>query len=130
MKKVIISLLLCITVFNLCACGNNNTSSVELSKEEKQFLGTWISEERGGDLYSFRLLSSGKAIWVKYWDSSSEGVLVTEEEDVYSGEWIIDEDRILIFYSTSNALGNSAYLLNVIDVNTLEWGDHRFTKVE
>ena len=126
MKKIFIVSLALVLLFSLCAC--NNTSSNEMTNEEQQFAGTWISDEKGGDLYSFRLLSQGKAIWVKYWDSSSEGVLVTDEDDVHGGEWLVDENRIIIFY---NATGwGEAYILDIANDNTLTWSGHTFSKVE
>ena len=126
MKRIFIVALAVVLVFGLCAC--NNTSNNEVTQEGQEFMGTWISDEKGGDLYSFRLLSYGKAIWVKYWDSSSEGVLVTDEDDVYGGEWLLDENRIIIFYDATG--WGEAYILEIEDDNTLMWSGHAFSKVE
>ena len=128
MKKVIAVLLILVLAFSLSACGNSGTSNNALSKREKQFVGTWISEEEGGDLYSFRLFSSGKVIWKKYWGSSDKGILVTEEDDVNSGEWILENDRIVIFYNIAGS--SEAYVLKVSDENDLTWNGHTFIKKE
>jgi len=126
MKKILIVILTLVFLLSLCACGN--TSNNEEAQEGQQFMGTWISDKKGGDLYSFRLLSQGKAIWVKYWDSSSEGGLVTDEDEVYGGEWLFDENRIIIFYEATG--WSEAYILEIEDTSTLTWGSHTFSKVE
>lgn len=126
MKKIISCLLIVFVIINMCACSNNKDSD----KVEKQLLGTWISEEKGGDLYSFRLLGSKKVIWVSSMNSGGEGTIVTEEDDTYAGEWLLDGNRVIIFYKTNGHVGEEAYILDIDKNNNLKWDDDIFTKVE
>lgn len=123
MKKLIAMLLALVFVFTLCACEKEESDTAEkdtgstLSRAEEKYLGTWHTDNLYSDLTSFRLLPNRKVIWIDY------NNLVTDYSDVNYGEWMLDNNRIIIFYGEQRA-----FILN-IDGNQLIYDDNLFTRV-
>lgn len=130
MKKIIAITLAIVLTLSLCACGKTfvNTPTNDIETDEQDFIGTWMSNERFDDYHnvyhSFRLLPSGKAIWGDREYGNAK--LVTETGNAMSCEWLIDEDRIIIFYIDDGE--SRAYILNITNNYTLEWEGFTFSR--
>lgn len=134
MKRFIALLLILILALSFCACGNEKASNKEDFSGAKKYVGTtWVSSDIHTNLYSFRLLPEGKVIWNEgaHYSDQEAPDLITDEIHSEGGEWLFDDERIIIFYfsSVSGSGGYHAYILH-IDGDTLLYHDSVFTKVE
>ena len=144
MKRLALILLALVLAVQLCACGavaqnapaeetptTEQTAPVEQEDPSAKYVGTWVSTGvplSGAKIHSIRLLPSGKAIWSYY--SADTGTLVTEEESAYSGQWELDEDRILVYYTYSMGNGDGVYIFNVLTEKTLSRGQVTYLRQE
>ena len=140
MKRIIALLLTLILVISLCACSNEKLHSNEeagntLSKEDEKYVGTtWECNLEESphyyyrDMYSFRLLPNGKAIWKEGDYNSDVHTLIIDADMVYAGEWTLDEDRIIIFTSPFNG-ETEAMILNIVSNEKLSYSGNIYTKV-
>lgn len=135
MRRYISVLLVLLVTLSLYACGNDKESNNENLNEADKYIGTtWECnlEETPyyyeGDMYSFRLLPNGKAIWKEGDYNSDVHTLIIDADMVYAGEWTLDEDRIIIFTSRFNG-ETEAMILNIVSNEKLSYSGNIYTKV-
>ena len=120
MKRTIAILIFMLFVLSLCACGNketfsnNEAISNNLATEAEKYVGTtWVTANQSN---SFKFLPESKVIWV---DHNYDGVLVTDCSYVFSGEWLIENNQIIIFFDVYN--GNNGTMLFELFANTFSY---------
>ena len=124
MKRNLLALFVLMFCLSIIGC---NKTETEVSENADKYIGTYVCED-GYELSSFKLLSSGKVIWCDYTVD-----IVTDGEIVNTGEWILDNEQIYIFYDTNHGgeISNKAFILNVsVDENILSNGENVYSKVE
>ena len=120
MKRFIALLLTLILAISLCACGKNDA---------EKYVGTWIIENATddyGDLASFRLLKDGRAIYREY--GGGEINPVTDYSSAWDGEWVKDENRILLFTVDRSGTDNAVLIFQISETGNLECDGDTYKK--
>ena len=103
---------------SLCACGGS----------ENKLVGTWIGQDESCD--SIRLLPSGTAYWnlrgFGNFYSDDWQVEVTGKDRADSGEWEVDDDRVIVSWTDDG--DTTVIIFRIVDKNTLSLGGQLYKK--
>lgn len=122
MKKVVFLIVAIAICIGLCACAKTVDAS-----DANNFVGTWVNENKRGEPWSFRLLEGGKVIlfegrYAQYTSSESfeEINAVSDSSWADAGEWVLDDGKIIIFYTDNNSGRDLAAIFKINSDGSLE----------
>ena len=126
MKKLALFLVLVLLMGSLTACGGESTATTEV--DTARFVGEWTSTSKEGvghDLYSFRLLPSGRAVMTTY-AILGETVTVTQKEGGREAHWEVHDNNVYLFPVDDTF--DFVIILRLGADNTLLWEKYTYVK--